>query len=277
MEGLRHVEPLRQDADGSLAGWLDSDKRARACEVTYRMRAAVFDRYGSPDVLQVTEVARPEPDGNELLIRLQAGTVNRSDCAFRRGQPFIQRAISGWRRPKMRVLGNEYAGTVAEVGPDVSRFAVGDEVFGVRAYLSEGFGAHAEYLAVRETSAVARKPPNVSFEEAAASCDGALCALPFLRKSGATTGSTVLVYGASGAIGSAAVQLGRHMEQFRADAHMHRIAEKLLPSTRPRSGTGRHRSRWRAGRPASWRCRCSSTRPSSATACSIGIRLVSAS
>lgn len=175
------------------------------------MRAAVLDRYGPPEVLRIEEVERPFPAADEILVRVHAATINRNDCAWRRGKPFVQRAMSGWRRPKARVLGSEFAGTVAEVGTEVTEFAVGDEVFGVRAYLSEGFGAQAEYLTARETSAIAHKPSNISFEEAAAACDGALSALPFLRKAGVAPGTRVLVYGASGAIGSAAVQLARHM------------------------------------------------------------------
>ncbi len=157
------------------------------------------------------DVERPVPARAEMLVRVHAATVNRNDCAWRRGSPFVQRAVSGWRRPKARILGNEFAGTVAEVGTEVRGFAPGDAVFGVRAYLSEGFGAQAEYLAVAATSAMAHKPANVSFEQAAAACDGALSALPFLRRAGVGPGSTVLVYGASGAIGSAAVQLARHL------------------------------------------------------------------
>ena len=176
-----------------------------------RMRAAVLDRYGPPEVLRVGDVERPVPARGEVLVRIHAATVNRNDCAWRRGFPFVQRAVSGWRRPRAEILGNEFSGTVIEIGTEVSRFAVGDEVFGVRAYLSEGFGAQAEYLAVAATSAMARKPPEVSFEQAAAACDGALSALPFLRKAGIGPGSTALVYGASGAIGSAAVQLARHL------------------------------------------------------------------
>jgi NADPH:quinone reductase-like Zn-dependent oxidoreductase len=175
------------------------------------MRAAVLDRYGPPDVLRVEEVERPVPGPAEVLVRVCAATVNRNDCAWRRGSPLVQRAISGLRRPKARILGNEFAGTVSAVGTGVSRFSIGDEVFGVRAYLSDGFGAQAEELAVRETSGIALKPSTVTFEEAAAACDAALSALPFLRKAGVGRGSSVLVYGASGAIGSAAVQLARHL------------------------------------------------------------------
>jgi NADPH:quinone reductase-like Zn-dependent oxidoreductase len=129
------------------------------------MRAAVLDRYGPPEVLRVDEVERPAPARGEVLIRVHAATVNRNDCAWRRGSPFVQRAASGWRRPKAGILGNEFAGAVIEVGTEVSRFAPGDEVFGVRAYLSEGFGAQAEYLAVAATSALAHKPANVSFDQ----------------------------------------------------------------------------------------------------------------
>jgi hypothetical protein len=145
------------------------------------MRAAVLDRYGPPEVLRIEDVERPVPARGEVLIRVHAATVNRNDTAWRRASPLVQRAVSGWRRPKAAILGNEFAGTVTEVGTEVSRFSSGDEVFGVRAYLSEGFGAQAEYLSVSATSAIALKPPNVSFEQAAAACDGALSALPFLR------------------------------------------------------------------------------------------------
>ena len=175
------------------------------------VRAAVIDRYGPPEVLRIEEVDRPVPASDEVRVRVHAATVNRNDCHWRRGSPFFQRAFSGWLRPKHRILGDEFAGTVTEVGTDVTRFAVGDDVFGVRAYLSDGFGAQAEELTARETSAMARKPANVPFEEAAAACDGALSAIGFLRKAGVGPGSRVLIYGAAGSIGSAAVQLARHM------------------------------------------------------------------
>lgn len=176
-----------------------------------RMRAVVLDRYGPPEVLRIEDIERPVPQAGEVLIRLHSATVNRNDCHWRRGKPFVQRALSGWRRPKSRLLGNEFAGTVAEVASGVTRFAVDDEVFGVRAYLAEGLGAQAEYMTAHETSAIAIKPANVAFDQAAAACDGALSGLPLLRKAGVGPGSRVLIYGASGAIGSAAVQLARHM------------------------------------------------------------------
>lgn len=179
--------------------------------MTDRMRAAVHDRYGPPEVLRIEEVDRPAPAAGEILVRVRAATVNRNDCAWRSATPAFQRAFSGWRRPKWRILGDEYAGVVEAIGADVTRFAVGDEVFGVRAYLDEGFGAHAEFLTAREASGVAHKPANVSFEEAAAACDGALSARPLLRKAQVGPGNAILIYGAAGAIGSAAVQLASHM------------------------------------------------------------------
>lgn len=175
------------------------------------MRAAVHDRYGPPEVTYLTEVQRPVPAADEVLVRIHAATYNRNDMAFRRGRPYIQRALSGWLRPKRPILGDEFAGTVVETGTDVTRFGTGDRVFGVRAYLGEGFGGHAEYLVARETSALARIPAGIGFEEAACSTDAALCALPLLRKANVGPGTSVLVYGAAGAIGSAAVQLARHL------------------------------------------------------------------
>jgi NADPH:quinone reductase-like Zn-dependent oxidoreductase len=145
------------------------------------MRAAVHDRYGPPEVLHVEDVPRPTPAADEVLVRVHATTVNRNDCHWRRGSPFFQRAISGWLRPKGRILGDEYSGIVEAIGTDVTRFVTGDEVFGVRGYLSDGFGGQAEYLVARETAGIARKPANVSFEQAGAASDAALCALHLLR------------------------------------------------------------------------------------------------
>lgn len=175
------------------------------------MRAAVYDRYGPPEVLRIERVALPVPGPNEVLVRVHATTVNRNDCHWRRGSPFFQRALSGWLRPKGRILGDEYAGTIEAVGADVTRFTIGDDVFGVREYLSDGFGSQAEYLVAGETSGIARKPANVSFTHAGAACDAALCALPLLRKADVAEDSRVMVYGASGAIGTAAVQLARYL------------------------------------------------------------------
>ena len=175
------------------------------------MRAIVHDEYGPPEVFRIEEVERPVPKENEVRVRVHAATVNRTDCHARAANPFLWRFIGGFRRPKWRILGNEFAGEVEAVGAAVSEFQVGDHVMGIKAYLSEGFGAHAEFVCARETL-VARKPEAVSFEQAAAVYDGALSALSGLREANVGRGRSILIYGASGSIGTAAVQLARHFE-----------------------------------------------------------------
>jgi NADPH:quinone reductase-like Zn-dependent oxidoreductase len=170
------------------------------------MRAVVHDRYGPPDVLRLEEVERPVPGEEDVLVRVLATTVNRTDCHRRGAYPFFWRFLLGLRRPKRRVLGMEFAGVVEAVGSAVDDFAVGDEVFGLK-----GFGAHAELLCIPAGKLVAHKPANVTFEEAAAVPDGAVNALTCLRRAGVGPGMDVLVYGASGSIGTAAVQLAKHM------------------------------------------------------------------
>jgi NADPH:quinone reductase-like Zn-dependent oxidoreductase len=176
------------------------------------MRAVVHDRYGPPDVLRLDDVERPTPGDDEVLVKVHATTVNRTDCHVRQAKPFIWRFFAGLRRPKWRILGSELAGEVEAVGAAVSHFEVGDHVFGAKAYLSEGFGAHAEFVSIRESGALAHKPAGMSFEEAAAVCDGALSALDSLRRADLRKGRSILVYGASGSIGTAAVQLARYFE-----------------------------------------------------------------
>jgi NADPH:quinone reductase-like Zn-dependent oxidoreductase len=168
------------------------------------MRAVVYDRYGPPEVLRLEEVERPVPKDDEVLVRVHATTVNRTDCGWRSARPFFTRYFIGLRRPRRRILGMELAGEVEAVGKAVSEFAVGDHVFGVK-----GFGAHAEFVAVRESGPLAHKPAGMSFEEAAAVCDGACIALSCLRD-GLAQGRSILVYGASGSVGTAAVQLAKH-------------------------------------------------------------------
>jgi NADPH:quinone reductase-like Zn-dependent oxidoreductase len=175
------------------------------------MRAIVYDRYGPPDVLRLEEVERPAPKEDEVLIRIHATTVNRTDCGVRGGSPFISRFFTGLRRPKQRILGSELAGEVEAVGAAVSEFEVGDQVFGSSGWR---FGAHAEFICMRESAALAHKPAGMTFEEAAGVCDGAMLALMGLRPAGVREGQSVLVYGASGAIGTAGVQLARY---FSAD------------------------------------------------------------
>jgi NADPH:quinone reductase-like Zn-dependent oxidoreductase len=170
------------------------------------MRAAVHEVYGPPEVVSVRDVPRPEIGSDELLVMVRATTVNRTDCHYRSATPFPMRFLSGLRRPKVSILGTEFAGQVAAVGAAVSSFAVGERVFG---YVEGRFGAHAEYLAVRASGLVARIPERLSFEEAAPGTEASHYALSHLRKAGVTSGHEVLVYGASGGIGSAAVQLAK--------------------------------------------------------------------
>jgi NADPH:quinone reductase-like Zn-dependent oxidoreductase len=171
------------------------------------VRAVVHDRYGPPEVLRVDEVERPVPADDEVLIRVHATTVNRTDCHRRAAKPFLWRFFSGLLRPRQRILGGEMAGAVEAVGAAVTEFAVGDEVFGTT---GPKLGGHAEYLCRRESGIVAHKPTGLTFEEAAAIPDGALGAITCLRRAGVKAGQTVLVYGASGSIGTAGVQLARH-------------------------------------------------------------------
>ena len=169
------------------------------------MRAVVCDRYGPPEVLRLEDVERPIPEDDQVLVRVRATTVNRSDCGVRNAKPFFSRAFSGLRRPKRRIPGMEFAGEVEAVGSAVTEFAVGDEVFGVR-----GAGAHAEFTCVKESSAIAHKPPGLSFEEAASLPDGFMIASACLRKADPRPRRSILIYGATGSIGTAAVQLAKH-------------------------------------------------------------------
>lgn len=172
------------------------------------MKAAVHTRYGPPDVVSIRDVARPAPGDGELIIKVHVTTVNRTDCGFRSGNPFFSRFFTGLVRPRGTVLGTEFAGEVESTGTGVSAFKVGDRVFGFSG-LSGPFGAHAEYLRVPQDGTLAPIPPNVSYEEAAAGTEGSHYALSNIWKAGIRSGQDVLVCGATGAIGSAAVQLAR--------------------------------------------------------------------
>ena len=174
------------------------------------MKAAVCTRYGPPEVVRITEVDKPEPRENELLVRVEATTVNRTDCGYRAARPFILRFFTGLRSPGpgRRVWGTEFAGSVEAVGSSVTAFAVGDRVFG---YLEGPFGAHAEYLTTRDDASVATMSAATTFEEAAASTEGSHYALANIRAAKVVSGQDVLVNGGTGAIGSAAVQLLRNL------------------------------------------------------------------
>jgi NADPH:quinone reductase-like Zn-dependent oxidoreductase len=170
------------------------------------MRAVVSDRYGPPEVQRLEEVARPVPDEDQVLVRIHATTVTRTDCGVRAAKPWIVRFFTGLLRPKRPILGMEFAGEVEAVGAAVTEFAVGDRVFGVK-----GSGAHAEFVAVRESAALAHMPDGMSFAEAAAVCDGACIALSCLRGETLDERTSILVNGASGSVGTATVQLARHL------------------------------------------------------------------
>ena len=142
------------------------------------MKAVTYTKYGPPDVLAIKEVPTPTPVDNEVLIRVRATTVNRTDCGYLRAKPFIIRFFSGITKPKRPILGNEFAGQVEAVGGGVSSFRVGDRVFG---YNEGGAGSHAEYTVMPETGLVTTMPPNVTFEEAAPCTEGAHYALSFIK------------------------------------------------------------------------------------------------
>jgi NADPH:quinone reductase-like Zn-dependent oxidoreductase len=169
------------------------------------MRAALQERYGPPEILRVAEVDRPEPGPGELLVRVHASSVCRTDTHLRAAKPFIWRFFAGFRRPKQLIAGREFAGEVEAVGSEVTEFAPGDRVFGIRS------GSNAEFVCVREAGVVAHMPEGLSFEEAAAVCDGAYQGLAPLRKAEVGEGTRLLIYGATGSCGTAAVQLARHL------------------------------------------------------------------
>jgi NADPH:quinone reductase-like Zn-dependent oxidoreductase len=169
------------------------------------VRAVVCDRYGPPEVLRIEDVERPVPTDDEVLVKVHAATVNRSDCGLRSAEYFFARVFTGLRRPKQRILGMELAGEVEAVGAAVTEFKVGDHVFGI------GSGSNADFVCAGEGSALAHLPANMTFDEAAAVCDGACTALSFLRQAKLRKGQKILIYGASGSIGTASTQLAKHL------------------------------------------------------------------
>lgn len=173
------------------------------------MKAIISTQYGSPDVLQIRDVEQPVPTDNEVLVKIYATTVNRTDTATLRAIPFFARLFTGLLKPKQPILGSEFSGEIAAIGKKVTSFKVGDRVFG---FNEDSFGSHAQYMTIAQDEALATIPENIGYEQAAASCEGAHYAYNFINKVAIKSGQSVLVNGATGAIGSAAVQLLKYFD-----------------------------------------------------------------
>jgi NADPH:quinone reductase-like Zn-dependent oxidoreductase len=184
------------------------------------MKAIICRQYGSPSLLRLEDIDRPEPATQELLVRVVASTVNRTDCAILSARPFIMRFFTGFLKPKNAILGTEFSGEVLAVGRDVKSFKPGERIFG---FNDLGLKSHAEYLVIKETEAIATNPHRLSFKQAAASLEGAHYAYNYLNKVSVTEKSKILINGASGAIGSALLQfcvgLGAEVVVVCADKH----------------------------------------------------------
>jgi len=173
------------------------------------MKAIKYTEYGSPDVLIVDEMTIPEPKPEEIRVKIHAASVTRADTMMRRGSPFIGRLYIGLKKPKYPVIGTGFAGEVEAIGSKVTEFKIGDSVFGESVF---GSGTNAEYVCVPQNGMVAKKPENISYAEACSVCDGPLTSLNFLREVGKMQkGQHVLIVGASGSLGSAAVQIAKHL------------------------------------------------------------------
>lgn len=172
----------------------------------FGMKAAIFERYGAPEVVQIKDVPQPVPGPNDILIRIHATSVSSGDARIRRADPFAVRFVFGFPKPRRKILGYTFSGVVAAIGASVSQFKPGDEVFGST---DMRMGAHAEYLCFPENGVVIPKPAQLSHEEAACLPFGAHTALHYLQLAKVGPGQKVLIFGASGAVGSAAVQIAK--------------------------------------------------------------------
>lgn len=171
------------------------------------MKASVYYKYGTSEVLEIKEVEKPRPKANEILVKVRATTVNRTDCAMLKSKPYIMRLFTGFLKPRNPILGTDFAGIIEQVGTEIKDFKIGDRVFG---FSDLGVSSHAEYLCISKKKAWAKIPDNVSFEHAAASLEGAHYAINFINKVKILPNQKVLVHGASGGIGSAMVQILKH-------------------------------------------------------------------
>ena len=171
------------------------------------MKAVVYTKYGSPDVLQHKEVKKPIPKDHEVLIKIIATTVNRTDCGFRNPEYLAVRLVGGLFKPKKQILGSELAGVVEATGQHVKAFKPGDAVFGLSTF---NFGTHAEYICIAENKSITLKPANITFAEAAAVSDGGFLALANIRKIDFSKQPNILINGASGSIGTASVQFAKY-------------------------------------------------------------------
>jgi NADPH:quinone reductase-like Zn-dependent oxidoreductase len=201
------------------------------------MQAAVYTRYGPPEVVEIKQIPIPNFKKNEVLIRVHASTVNRTDCGFRSAEYFISRFFSGLFRPSQQVLGSEFAGEIVSVGEQVVMYKPGDRIFG---FNDSRFGAHAEWMVLPETSAMSQIPNGMTYLEAAALTEGSHYALCDIRAARIEPGQAVLVNGGTGAIGSAAVQLlkyfGAHVTAVCAGEHVELLlklgADKVIDYTK---------------------------------------------
>ncbi len=173
------------------------------------MKAVVYEKYGPPDVLQLKEVEKPVPKKKEVLIKVYATVVTTGDVRLRKAEPFMVRTFNGLLKPKKPILGMNFSGKIEQAGKEVKLFEENDKVFGSTAFT---FGTYAEYICISEEEVIAPMPSNITYEEAAAVPFGTLTSLHFLRKGNIKQGDKVLIYGASGSLGTAAIQLAKYFE-----------------------------------------------------------------